>query len=188
MEVKGIAFVSRKKAIIAQFGEDKFNELMNEVGENDEFFKTHRDISMSDMFPVEKYLLFNDHMLKKFYNNNINAYWTMGEKSAEFALVDGPYKVLLKNRNIERALTESLPVIWKLYYTAGDVRIKCETGAAEVEFYNLPMNHSYFENTFMGYVHKLIELCGGKSITYEKIKTIERGDREINYKFHYNEG
>ncbi len=185
MDVKGIAFVSRKKAIINQFGEEKYNELMKELGENDEFFKTHQDISISDIFPVEKYLLFNDFMLKKFYNNNINAYWKMGEKSAEFALVDGPYKVLIQNRNIERALTESLPVIWKLYYTEGDVKINFEAGAAEVEFYNLPLNHPYFEHTFMGYVYKLIELCGGKSITYDKLKTIERGDKEINYRFHF---
>lgn len=185
MDVKGTAFLARKRMIITQFGEEKFKELLNEAGEMDEYFKKNSDVSSISMIPVNSFLLFNDLALKKLYNNNIKLYWTMGEKSAEYALVDGPYKVLIKNREISRVLTESIPVMWKVYFTEGNIESKYDAGSLEVNVSNIPVNHYYFEYVIMGYCNKIIELCGAKSITYEKVKTIEKGDKEINYKFHF---
>lgn len=185
MEVKGTAFISRKKMIIGQFGEEKFYELMKELSLQDVYFKNN-DITLITMIPAEKFLLFNDFVLKKFYSNNINVYWTMGEKSAEFALVDGPYKILIKDRNIERVLTEAIPVMWKVYFTEGNIETKYEKGSLEVSVFNIPFNHYYFEYVVMGYCNKLINLCGASGITVEKLKTIDRGDKEIRYKFHFN--
>ncbi len=183
MEVKGTAFVARKKMIISQFGEEKFKELMNEVIEKEPYFKN--DILPFTLIPVDKFLLFSDLSLKKFYNNDNRVYWIMGEKSAEYALIDGPYRNLIKNREIGRVVTEALPVLWKVYYTAGDVEVKYEPGSVDARLYNVPINHYHFEYVVMGYLNKILELCGAKSITYEKIKTIEKGDKEINYKFHF---
>ncbi len=184
MEVKGTAFLARKKMMISQFGEEKFNELLNEVSTKDDYFKKN-DIIPITLIPVEKFLLFSDLALQKFYNNNNNVYWMMGEKSAEYALVDGPYKVLIKNRKIGRVMTEAIPVLWQVYYTEGHMETKYETGSVEVRVFDFPINHYYFEYVIMGYVNKMLELCGAKSITYEKFKTIDKLDKEIYYKFHF---
>jgi hypothetical protein len=89
-------------------------------------------------------------------------------------------------KDIKRVLTESIPIIWKMYYTEGNLDIKYETGIFNVSVLNLPINHYYFEYVVMGYCNKILELCGAKSITYDKVKTIDKGDKEINYVFHFS--
>jgi hypothetical protein len=186
MEVKGIAFIARQKLVVAKIGEKKFKELMNELSEKDPYFKNYDSILPTSSIPVDKFLFFNDVILEKYYGNNPQIYWMMGEKSAEYALVDGPFKILIMEKDIKRVLTESIPIIWKMYYTEGNLDIKYETGIFNVSVLNLPINHYYFEYVVMGYCNKILELCGAKSITYDKVKTIDKGDKEINYVFHFS--
>jgi hypothetical protein len=185
MEVKGLAFIARKKLLIAKIGDEKFKEFMNELGRKEPYFKHYDDIVAMSSIPADKFLFFNDVVLREFYDNDPRVYWMMGEKSAEYALVDGPFKVLIQKKNIERVLTESIPIIWKMYYTAGDLDIKYEPGVFDVSVVHLPINHYYFEYVVMGYCNKILELCGAKSITCDKIKTVDKGDKDINYIFHF---
>ncbi len=184
MEVKGVAFVARKNALIKQFGEKKFAELMKEVAEKEEYFKDPF-INQATLIPIEKFLLFNDMMVNKFYGGDAKIYWKMGEKSAEFSLIEGPFKVFIQNKSIEDACKTSIPNVWKVYYNEGRVETKFEKGMVNIRILDVPILHSYFEYALMGYYVKLLELVGAKSIKYDAIKTVEKGDTEIEYVFHF---
>ena len=185
MEVKGVAFIARRKLLTTTHGEEKFKELMRELAAQEPYFKEYENILSTSLIPAEKFIAFNDFLLKKLYDNNPQVYWMMGEKSAEYALVEGPFKSLIKEKDLERVLTKSIPILWDMYYTAGRLDLEYTPGIFSVRILELPINHYYFEFVVMAYCKKVLELCGARDITYDKLKTIDRGDKEINYVFRF---
>ena len=58
MEAKGVAFISREKMIINQFGEDKWNIFINKIADKNNYFK--KTILPTDLIPIDDFLFLTD--------------------------------------------------------------------------------------------------------------------------------
>lgn len=180
MEVRGTAFLARKSQILNSLGEEKWVKFIEKLSEKDAYFKNV--IVGISLIPVEKFLLFQEELTREFFNNDQMTYWTMGEKSAEFALIEGPYKIFLKSRDLKNFIEQSVPSLWNLYYTAGEIKTKYENKVAEIEIKGLINWHIYFEYVIAGYVKRALELLEA-NFEVKKIKGVSSGDKEIHYQF-----
>ncbi len=182
MEVKGVAFLSRKEGIIKQFGKEKWEEFIKKISTEESYFK--QPILASTLIPVQSFLIFQDVLLKEFYNNNEQVYWMIGEKSAEWSLLEGPYKTFLKTKDLNKFVESSLPLLWKMFYSSGIVYTKLDNNnIAHIKILDLPIWHIHFEYTIMGYCKRAFELLGIENLIMNKIKGVSLGDKEIYYQF-----
>lgn len=181
MEVKGAAFVARKDALIKQFGDNAWNSFINDLGEQDKYFQSL--ILSTTPIPAEKFLKFQDLVVKIFYNNDQKAHWINGEASAEYSLIYGPYRMYLSSNDVLVFAEEKLPTIWKMYYSEGDMSTKVTGNLIDIIVKNIPIQHVYFEYTTMAYCKRAIELVGTKILEIKKIKGPSIGTNDIHYQF-----
>ncbi len=181
MEVKGAAFVGRKDAIIKQFGEGAWNEFIGRMGEKEPFFKN--SILSTTTIPAEKFLQFSDEVVKEFFKGDQKAYWTLGEKTAEYALVNGPYKIYLATKDVKTFIEERFSSVWNMYYNEGRWVAKVEGNLVDAAVVDVPISHVYFEYTVMGFAKKGIELVGAKVIETKRIQGPSMGSKDIHYNF-----
>lgn len=181
MEIKGAAFVARKDAIIKQFGEDRWSKFVDGLAEKDEYFK--KSILSTAFIPSDKFLMFQEAVVKEFAGGNPQYYWTNGEKSAEFALTEGPYKVYLSSKDIRTFVEERIPSIWKMYYNEGETICKVEGNVIDIRIVGVTISHIYFEYTAMAYWKRAIELIGGKIKEIKKLEGPSMGTKDSHYQF-----
>jgi hypothetical protein len=180
MEAKGVALLARKKLVSEQFGEDTWDAFLKEYGEKDGYFRT--DILPTALIPIDKFLAFNEALLKKFFLGDERAYITMGERTAEYSLVEGPYKTYLRDRDYRKLAEESVPKLWKKFYTDGTLEIIYQPGQVEAAIHGLPQRHVYFESAVVGYMKRTLELAGARDVSYRKLA----GD-DIRFRFTFTE-
>jgi hypothetical protein len=180
MEAKGVAFQARKKLVCEQFGEDKWEAFLKEYGERDGYFRT--DILPTALIPIDKFLAFNEALLKRFFMGDERAYVTMGERTAEFSLVDGPYKTYLRNRDYKSLVEESVPKLWKKFYTDGTLEITYQPGQVDASIHGLPQRHVYFESAVVGFMKRTLELAGAAKVSFTKLP-----GKDIRFKFTFTE-
>ncbi len=181
MEVKGMAFAARQKAVVQEFGEARWNQFIKKLAKKDSFFANA--IFPSTMIPVASFLTFVDAMVKEFYGRDIQVHWRMGESSAEWSLKEGPYQAFLQARDLASFVHTTFPAIWRAYYTEGKLEGRLEGNSIRVIISELPVNHPFFELSVMGYVKKTIELFGIKEPQVVRQRGIESG--EIEYLFNF---
>ena len=145
------------------------------------YFK--KSILATDLIPIKDFLLFTDEALKEFYNNDSKIYWTMGEKSAEYSLLEGPYKVFIRSKDINSIVLTPFPLLWTSFYTKGRLESSINNNIVDLKLADLPITHNYFELVIMGYAKRALELVGAKNIKYKAIKSLKNGDKEVHYRF-----
>jgi hypothetical protein len=180
MEAKGVAFQARKKLVCEQFGEARWDAFLKAHGEHDPYFRT--DVLPTALIPIDKFLAFNEALLKEFYLGDERAYVVMGEKTAEYSLVEGPYKTYLRARDYRTLVTESVPKLWRKFYTAGELEISYAPGAVEAAIHGLPQRHVYFESAVVGFMKRTLELAGARDVLYRK-----RAGDGIRFTFTFSE-
>lgn len=181
MEVKGAAFVGRKDAIIKKFGEDAWTKFIKSVAEKEPFFAN--SVLSNTLIPAEKFLFFQDEVVKTFYNNDQKANWISGEQAAEYSLVNGPYKIYLQTKDLKMFVEERLPAVMKMYYTEGQMEGKVNGKVVDVIITGVPIQHVYFEYTIMGYAKRAIELLGAKIVNTKVLKGAGMGTKDSHYQF-----
>jgi hypothetical protein len=184
MQVKGNTIHARKSHIVHQYGEARWNALIERLAAQEPCFR--EIILPTTLISLEGYLLFQEEILREFFGDDPSAYWIMGEKSAEWAFLQGPYRSLATTKNIRHFTEHTLVSLWKTYYTAGDVVSKLEGNTYHAEIHHLPRWHLSIEYTVMGYIKRALELLGLHQVTVEKIKSVLKNDQEISYNFTFN--
>jgi hypothetical protein len=184
MEVKGSFFAGRKAFITQQFGEPRWSQFLEALSEQEPVFRD--PILVTTQVPVSAYLTFQDALIREFFRGDEEAYWTIGEKSAEWALTEGPYKIYRDNpQSVERFIVQSLPLLWSAYYTKGRVEVQLVTNLIHFRIYCLPVSHISFEYTVLGWVKKALQMIGLRAVTLKRIQGISTGDREIEYRISF---
>jgi hypothetical protein len=181
MNIKGTAIVTGKFAIIAAFGEERWNSFFAKLAAKDKFF--NNTILSITLIPLEKHLFFLDEMLKEFFNNNTNQYILFGRTAAKFALSPGgPYNSYLLTKDIKRFAENVMPKIWTTYYDEGRLTAHLEGNTVHIQITELPIKHIYFENLIMGYFKQALKMLGKQS-NEKRIKSLAKGDDYIDYQY-----
>ena len=181
MDVKGTAFLARKNQVVTQYGEERWKTFFDSLASKQAFFKN--PISALTRIPVADFLSFQEAVTKEFFAGDEQSYWSMGEKSAEWALLEGPYRIYLKAKSVDEFLETSLTSLWKSYYSGGAISCKRTGDELEVMILDLPVVHTYFEYAIMGYFKRSLELLGVKNPNPRRLKGVATGHKVIQYQF-----
>ncbi len=180
MNVKGSAFLARKHSLEPELGAQHWNDFMAKMVAEDSYFEA--PILQTTLIPVQKFLNFNDALIKTFYRGDAYTYWIFGEKTGQHLFENGPYKNLWYSGNYER-FVETLPRIWSTFYDHGVLSTVVDEQGVEVKISELPILHPYFEYTTMSFVKKGLELTGADITSHEVLKGFSKGDQQVHYRF-----
>jgi hypothetical protein len=180
MQIKGTSFLGRAEFIKKEFGEETWKKLMGEVTEAIPYFQ--QKILPLTLIPAESFLAFNDLVTERLYHGDKKSYWVFGERSALWALTDGPYKSFLRNKNLKEFI-KTLANIWPIYFTEGKAKVKIiNEREFEIIISEVEPHHLYFEYLCLGYVHGGLKLVGAKKVEMEAIRGFSKGDPDILYR------
>lgn len=182
MDVKGTAFLARKVMLIEEIGEEKFTKFLTEFADQEPLFA--QPIGATTLIPIRAFIAFNEALIERFYDGDVNAYLRFGEKSAEYALIIGPYK-RIRETNSVAAFVESARIIYQGYYTVGRAEGSLDGDVADLKIHGIPSEHRhvYFEYAITAYVRRGIELTGLRRTTMERVRGFSCGDDEIHYRY-----
>lgn len=183
MEVKGVAFLARQMMIVQEHGEAAWQAFFTEYAVREPLFA--QPVMPVTRMPVEAFLRFNEALVERFYNNDPKAYWQMGIKSAEYALVKGQLRTMFAAGDLRRFLLFT-PGIWKGYFTAGELLVKPEADSVELGITGVPRPHIYFELSVMGFAAGGLKILGATQLEHEVVKGFTRGHPEVVYRFRYS--
>jgi hypothetical protein len=180
MNIKGTAFLARKKVIVEKFGQEAWDEFLRQQIGHAPFFAA--PVMASTNIPIESFLTFQDAMVKRFFNGNTKAYWDMGAASAQWSLTEGPYRTALERRDL-KALVETLPGLWNNYYDEGRLSASLEGNIVHVHLYDVPVWHVSLELIVMGYFHRALELFTKRKVAWKQVSGGAPGV-DVHYKMY----
>ncbi len=183
MEVKGTAFLARKAMLIQEIGEQRYATFIAAYALEDPFFA--HAILATTTIPIEKFIAFNDAMVRDLYGGDTMSYLRFGEKSAEWALTVGPYKNLRESKSLEK-FAEMGRLLYQNYFSNG----RAETwivsdNKVELRIVGVPAEyrHVYFEYAIVAYFKRGLELVGAKKVTMRRLSGFSVGDAEVHYEY-----
>ena len=181
MNVKGTFYVITKTAMVAAFGEERWNSFMTGLAEKDKYFK---NVIMSiTLIPVEKLIILFDEMCKEFFNNDKMQYSMFGKVGAQYALSpEGSYKSYMLTKDIKQFVEVVLPKLWSTYFDGGRTTTKLENNVVHLKITGIEIKNYYFEQLLMGYFQQALKMFGKKSVA-KRIRSISSGDDDIYFQF-----
>lgn len=182
MDVKGTAFLARKVMLVEEIGEERFNRIVAEIARREPIFG--QPIHATTLIPMRVFLAFNDAIIDEVYGGDRSTYLLFGERSAEYALLLGPYK-RIRETNSVAVFVESARFIYQGYYTAGRAEGTLDGDVAELRLHGVPCEHKhlYLEYESAAYVRRGIELIDMHAVTMECVRGFSRGDDEVHYRY-----
>jgi hypothetical protein len=182
MDVKGTAFLARKVMLIEEIGEDRFNQIVSEIAKKEPIFE--RPIHATTLIPMGVFVAFNDALIDQLYGGDRTAYIRFGEKSAEYALMIGPYK-RIRETNSVAVFVDSARFIYQGYYTAGRAEGTFQGDVAELRLHGVPSenHHLYLEYASAGYLRRGIEIMSMHGVTMTCLRGFSRGDDDVHYRY-----
>jgi hypothetical protein len=182
MEVKGTAFLARKVMLTEEFGEDRWNGFLRELSARQPIFG--EPIHATTLIPMPVFVAFNDAAAITFYGGDPCAFLRFGEKSAEYALVLGPFK-RIRETNSVAVFVESARFIYQSYYTAGRAEGSLEGDIADLKLLAVPAEHRhlFLEQASAAYIRRGMELISMHSVAMECLRGFSRGDEEVHYRY-----
>jgi len=181
MNVKGTFYVITKTAMIAAFGEERWNSFMAKLAEKDKYFK---NVIMSiTLIPVEKLIILFDEMCKEFFNNDRMQYSMFGKVGAQYALAPGgPYNSYMLTKDKKQFIEAVLPKLWSTYFDEGIPTTLFKNNVAHLKITGLQIKNLYFEYLIMGYFQKALKMFGKKTVA-KRVRSISSGDDDIYFQF-----
>ena len=182
MDVKGTAFLARKVMLIEEIGEARWTRIVRDFGEKEPLFR--QPIHATTLIPVAVFIAFNDAVIDELYGGDKSAYKLFGERSAEYALVLGPYK-RIRETNSVAVFVESARFIYQGYYTAGRAEGTLDGEVPELRIHGVPAEHRhvYLEYVSAAYLRRGIEIIGMHAVSTTCVRGFSRGDDEVHYRY-----
>lgn len=182
MDVKGTAFLARKAMLVREIGDERFNNFMRAISQQEPFFR--QPILATTSIPIAAFLRFNDELVKDIYQGDWNSLWRFGEKSAEWAFTEGPHKSLLASKNVQSFVDAAVP-IYRNYFSRGSAHASLKGDVVEFRIVDVPQpyRHLYMEYALAGYFKRGLELVGARSVEPRRLKGFANGDSEAVYEF-----
>ena len=180
MKVKGVAFVAKKMAVIAQHGDDRWDDFMEKLADKDPYFET--SILSPTLIPLEKFLKWHDALIKEYYSEDDSVYWAIGKKSADFSFGQGVYS-MYQDGNVQRFTDEKADKIWNLFFSEGKLDASFDgRDLVSIKVTGLPRTHPYLEFVIMGYIMRTYEIVSNKTGKAVKVSDSSLGPNDYFYK------
>jgi hypothetical protein len=182
MDVKGTAFLALKVMLIEEIGEDRFSKLVSEIARKEPIFND--PIHATTLIPMRVFVAFNDALIDEMYGGDRGAYLRFGEKSAEYALMIGPYKRIRETNSIA-VFVESARFIYQAYYTAGRAEGTLDGDVADLRLHGIPSEHRhlYLEYANAAYVRRGMEIISMHTVSMTCVRGFSQGDDEVHYRY-----
>ena len=167
--------------VTRRFGADAWNQLFANVASNHPCFRSA--LTASSQIPLIEFLAFHDEMKRRLFEGSVNAYFDLGERSASWALEEGPYRNMIAARDVAQ-FVKSFPTLWRAYFaeTTSSCNAKVVGNAVEFEAFDLPEWHPYFEYLIVGYMKGALGLLCVNPVEAIRI----RGGSGSGYKYRFN--
>jgi DNA-binding CsgD family transcriptional regulator len=181
LRVRGLAMLTRKVIVTRQFGVDAWLLLYRDIAGAHPFFRSL--ITSESLIPLADYLAFHDELVRRFYNGDDSSHFALGRESARWALVDGPCKAFLEQKDL-RGFVGSFPRFWDTYFSETKSRSQASLNGESVEFkaFDLPQWHPYFEHFVMGYMTEVLEMFCANPIGATRLRG--GGGKDYHYLLH----
>lgn len=180
MKIKGTAFLGRKVFVVKAFGQEKWDQLIEEVAEIVPFYK--REVMSITLIEAADFLKFNDFLVDKLYQGDKKIYWTFGDESARWALTEGPLKAFVSSKKIEMFIG-TVPHMWKAYYTEGEASVRgVDKNLFDVQISGVELKHLYYEFTTFGFLKTGILLAGATAVELDCVRGFSKGDSDVLYR------
>jgi DNA-binding CsgD family transcriptional regulator len=157
MRVRGLTILTRKVIVTRRFGAEAWLLLYRDVAGRHRSFRSL--ITPETLVPLADYLAFHDELVRRFYKDDDSSHFALGRESAQWALVDGPCKSFLEQKDLRR-FVGAFPKFWETYFSETTSRSQASVNGDSVEFqaFDLPQWHPYFEHFVMGYMTEVLEM------------------------------
>jgi hypothetical protein len=182
MQIKGTAFLARRALLSMEVGETRAAELI------EAYLREHPDfprmVLATTSIPAELFIDFNEMLVRELYAGDAQGYWTIGEKSAEWALTAGPYKHLRATKSLAQ-FAETGRLLYQNYYSEGRAETSIQDKVVDLKLIGVPpkYRHLYMEYAIVGYFKRGLELVGARSVTAERLRGFSKNDPDVHYRY-----
>ena len=168
MRVYGSALLARKHIVTKRFGERRWLELFHDMAARFPYFT--QPIVAASIIPLPEFISFHDELVRRFFDGDARAYFTLGEESARWAMTEGPYRTFVAGKDFE-GLGQSFPQTWTMYFaeTSSYCTTRVEGNIVELEAFDLPVWHPYFEYFVVGYFRALLDMTCANPIDVRQL-------------------
>jgi hypothetical protein len=181
MNVKGTIYVITKTAMIANFGEERWNSFMTKLAEKDNYFS--KMIMSITLIPVEKLIILFDEMCKEFFNGDYSQYSMFGKVGAKYTLSpEGPYKSYMLTKDIKQFVESALPKLWSGLFVEGIPTTRFENNIVHIKITGIEIKNLYFEYLIIGYFQQALKMFGKKTVA-KRVRGISSGDDDIYFQY-----
>lgn len=183
MQVKGSFFVARRLLITERFGPQAWDELVDDMARVDPVFA--RPILITTLLSGDQYIRFQEEICRRFFGGDENAYWTIGEAAAQWALTVGPYAQVARDGYV--GLVSRLPLVWSMYFTEGNAEATTLSDRLRVRITGNTLPHISVELGVMGFVARALTFVGAKVLPARRVVGVGGGDGlVIHYDFPFD--
>jgi hypothetical protein len=185
MNVKGTAFLARKMLLEAEFGESVAKKYLEEAVAAVPSFP--QLVLASTLIPMGPFLLLQDELLRRYYDNDPMSFFRFGETSAEWALLKGPYRGLAANKDIDTFIATG-SAIYKTYFDVGSATTSLEDGHIAYRIEGVPreFRHVYVEYATLGYFKRALEILGATNVEVKRVQGFSSGNANVYYEIHFH--
>ncbi len=172
-EVRGIALKSHVQFIVEEKGDGVFKKVENKMAELGQVVK-YKSIRPMDFYPIglEALTLL---VVKELFNLSDEKLREIGEYQSKISLI---VKLFTKYFVSMRVVTQKAPIMWRKYYTVGDLKVT-ELNEAEkyliLEIKNFKV-HSPHCRMLEGYFANIVKMIVNKQANCKEIKCPFKGD------------
>lgn len=176
VKVKGTAIKSTLNFILKKYGNEGLNKIREALDENEREILSPVFI-YAKWYPAEVLIKLTQSVVDIFNQGDENIAFEMGKFSAEEGL-NIIYKAFYKLGSPQFIMRKAAP-IYSTYFSVGKFIVTSSTSAsatARLEGFPCPPYHRLIELRILGWMHRSIELSGGKNINSAITKSVLKGD------------
>jgi len=176
--IKGVALINRLDLLKSHFGQEAYNQVMEELDE--ETRDKLQNLLFSSWYDAEIFKKLNQAIAKVMGARQPSISQKIGELTAEASL-KGVYSSKLKESDVKKTL-DRVTSLYRAFHDSGELELEPKEGnntIMRVKGYPLP--HREFCENLTGWGRRLIELAGGKNVKIVETSCVCKGDKHCEW-------
>ncbi len=181
MYMKGAFFIARREALVQEFGQAAWDELIAELVHEVPSFG--QPFTPTTSVSVHDYIRFQEAWLKRFYAGDERTWFRLGVSAGHWALSQGRYRSLMEIGDIDGTLQQVMPRMWSSFTDSGTLRGRREGARIFVEVSGVEVWHLAIELATMGAAQAVLELASQRPVSSTCVVGAKQGMLGCRYEF-----